>query len=538
MKAKESVLIVDDDLGFLQVAQAILRAKGYEVATVPSAGEAISRAEERFYHVAVLDISLPDIPGTELLSRLLARHPDMLVVMLTGHSSVQNAAQSLNRGAFAYLEKPLDPETLLSVIGRGLEKQRLVFENRHLLEELEQRNRETGILLSVSRAVAQSLDLAQIIDAALGQVLPALEVAASYVYLAKDGNLVLSGGSGFSPPLLATLAGADVDRGVTGAIFREARPAVVGAVAGDTRPDLARLAEAGYRSYAGVPLVMLAESIGVMGMVSRAERDFSPREVELLAAIGREIAIAVRNAQLYEAASSARALRELDTLRTELLANVSHELRTPLAAIKGFASSLLQPDVSFDTETTHEFVTTIDKEADRLNRLIEELLVMSRLEAGTLEVTREPHRLAAVVESIEDRLHSLALKHRLRIQVPEDIPLVAIDDGRIGEVLSNLVENAAKYSPEGAPITVEARTNGGREVVVSVADQGEGIPPEYHQKIFERFCQLEGRGGQPRRGTGLGLSICHGIIAAHGGRIWVESQPGQGARFNFTLPLS
>ncbi|MDP2917074.1 MAG: response regulator, partial [Dehalococcoidia bacterium] len=158
MKGKQSILLVDDETAFLQVAKLILEVKGYEVGTASSAREAIARMEARFYNVAILDISLPDVDGTELLSILLGMDPDLLAIMFTGHSSLKNAVESLNRGAFAYLEKPLNPENLLSVIKRGLEKQSLVFQNRRLIEELEQRNREMAILLALSRAVAQSLN--------------------------------------------------------------------------------------------------------------------------------------------------------------------------------------------------------------------------------------------------------------------------------------------------------------------------------------------------------------------------------------------
>ena len=136
MKDKESILVVDDDLDFLEIIKRILENKGYMADTAPSANEALSRLKERFFNVAILDISLPDADGTELISGILQIHQDIIAIMLTGHSSVQNAVKSLNRGAFAYLEKPLDTSNLLSVIERGLEKQRLVIENRQLLEEL------------------------------------------------------------------------------------------------------------------------------------------------------------------------------------------------------------------------------------------------------------------------------------------------------------------------------------------------------------------------------------------------------------------
>ncbi|MFC1869701.1 ATP-binding protein [Chloroflexota bacterium] len=537
MDEKESILVVDDDLGFLQVAGAILRAKGYDVQTASSGSEATSRAEERFYHVAILDISLPDIDGTELLSRLLSVRPDIMAIMLTGHSSVQNAVQSLNRGAFAYLEKPVDPEHLLSVIARGREKQRLVFENRRLLEELEQRNRETGILLAVSQAVSQSLDLRQIIGSALEKVAQSMAVDAGAVHIFEDSRLVLEGRYGFNGRTAERVQQIEVDGDVISRVFKRAEPVVIGKIDGNAEAGLSFLAEGGYQSYIGIPLTMVGESVGVMGVATCAERHFTSREVELLTAIGREIAIAVRNAQLYEESSSARALRELDGLRTKLLANVSHELRTPLAAIKGFASSLLQPDISFDQDTGRSFLQTIDKEADRLNQLIEELLVMSRLEAGALEVRNEKCSLAGIIEQVKDRLDNLAVRYNLRFLLSPELPPVAVDGARIGEVITNLVENAVKYSQEGTEIRIEACLDG-KETVVSVSDEGIGIHPDFHQKVFDRFYRLDGSGSGEGQGTGLGLSICRGIVEAHGGRIWLESELGKGSKFSFSLPTT
>jgi len=167
---------------------------------------------------------------------------------------------------------------------------------------------------------------------------------------------------------------------------------------------------------------------------------------------------------------------------------------------------------------------------------VDDLLTMSRLEAEALEVKRKPHKLAEVINSIKDRLDNLTAKHHLHIDIPDKAPPVAIDDSRISEVLTNLVENAVKFSEDNTTITIEAHLNG-KEIISSVTDEGIGIPKELHHKIFERFFQGDGRKTGRRKGTGLGLAICRGIVEAHGGKIWVESKPDRGTRFSFSLPV-
>ncbi len=538
MKDNETIIVVDDDQDFLFIVRRILEQRGYKVETVPSANEAVARLKERFYNAAILDISLPDADGTELLSRIMAIQPDIIAIMLTGHSSVQNAVQSLNCGAFAYLEKPVDPENLLSVISRGLERQHLLLENRHLMEELERHNRVANTLLNVSQAVSQSLDLQKIIDEALEKVAESTGLEVSFVYINRNDKLLLMGHHGLSPRIAGKLPPeAAKDSGTIGSIFSQGKPIVIEELARDTGHNLGFLVSGGYRSFTGVPLTIVGESIGVLGVATSFAHYFSPINIELLTGIGREIAIAIRNAQLYEEASSAKALRELDAMRTEFLANVSHELRTPLAVIKGSANSLLQPDVIFDEQTRREFLVSIDKDADTLTNLVDDLLMMSRLEANALEVNRKPRTVMEILDSVKDRLENLTVKHRLNISIPDATSPVVADDIRIGEVLTNLVENAVKFSDENTKITIDAH-RAGNEIIISVTDTGIGIPPDLHEKVFERFFQGNGHKTGRRKGTGLGLAICRGIVEAHGGKIWVESGKSGGAKFSFSLPVA
>ncbi|MBN1188535.1 MAG: response regulator [Dehalococcoidales bacterium] len=536
LKSKDRILLVDDDEAFLKVGQAILRARGYDVDTAYNGREALRKLEETVFSLVVLDILLPDMSGIELLTSINRVQPDIISIISTGYSSIENSVQSLNLGAFAYLEKPLHPERLLDVIRRGLEKRNLQQENRRLLRELEQRNRDLNILLSVSQSVSCSLNPEQIVDSALDIIDNSLGIDAGYLFFQKGEALMLKGCQGINEDFINRIH----DLRLTGSVINQAteknEPLYFERMSPGTDILMDFLVKNGYSSLLLVPVATTKQVEGTMAIATRSGRMFSPLEVNLLKAIGREIAIAITNTRLFEEASSARALRELDSLRTELLANVSHELRTPLAAIKGFASSLLQPDISFDDETRLSFIRTIDGEADRLSHMIDDLLLMSRIEAGVFKANKEVFEIREIIDSIKDRLYSIAIKHNLRIIIPDNLPPVVVDGPRIGEVFTNLVENAVKYSPEASEIRIEIELHDD-QIVAHVRDNGIGIPEEYQPMVFDRFNQLRSKNGQ-RKGSGLGLCICRGIVESHGGKIWVKSQPGEGATFSFNFPIN
>ncbi len=260
----------------------------------------------------------------------------------------------------------------------------------------------------------------------------------------------------------------------------------------------------------------------------------SAEEERLFSAAADQIALAIESARLREEALSAEVLRRTDQLKTSLLNSISHELRTPLATIKAAAESLDQREVSWDEEQRRAFVAGIKNEADRLDRLVTNLLDMSRIEGGALQPDKQLYPLDAVIDDVVRRLAPLLARHRVVVEVPEDLEPVPLDHVQIHQVLSNLLENAARYTPAGTAIRVSARPLGG-EVEVSVADEGAGMPESVLSHVFDKFYRAPGR---TERGSGLGLSVAKGLVEAHGGTIRAESAPGRGTAVRLTLPLT
>jgi two-component system, chemotaxis family, CheB/CheR fusion protein len=236
-------------------------------------------------------------------------------------------------------------------------------------------------------------------------------------------------------------------------------------------------------------------------------------------------------------------IRELESLKiinqakSELLANVSHELRTPLASIKGFIETLIENDVTWTRKQQLEFLQSADKETDRLILLIKDLLDMSRIDSGKMVLDKRLYKISEILDSAAGVLSIIAARHKLAINTLPDLPSIMADKVRIVQVVTNLVENAAKFSKEGSRIEIAAGLDGNR-LLISVEDWGTGMSPEVIANLFNRFYQAKQVVEGKTRGTGLGLAICKGIVEAHGGNIRVESQAGKGSKFCIALPFN
>jgi len=301
-------------------------------------------------------------------------------------------------------------------------------------------------------------------------------------------------------------------------------------------PEARTLARPRSDRVGGVPVSLKGQPVGSIVLVRRKGTDqFGIAEDRLLSAVAHQLGLTLERLRLQREAMEAELLRRTDELRTALINAVSHDLRTPLASIIASAGSLLQEDVRWKEADRREFTQAIVEAAERLNRLVGNLLDLSRIEAGSIQPEKGWYDLGSLVNEVAGRLRRLAASHDLVLDVPDDLPPAQFDYVEIDQVLTNLIENAVKYTPSASEIRVSVRT-GADTVLIEVADNGPGIPAAALPHLFKPFYR--GPGDYRPRGSGLGLAVARGLVEAHGGCIWAENREEGGARFVFTLPVT
>jgi two-component system sensor histidine kinase KdpD len=353
-------------------------------------------------------------------------------------------------------------------------------------------------------------------------------VAVEHVHRVFDAKvtLLLEGANGQledTSPQEAVLAVDEKAREVAEWVWSHNKPGGLGT---DTLPSATALY---------LPLRGGQGPVGVLGFSPNDPPRFGdPEQRALLDVFADQIASAPERAVLAEQAQQAHVQVEAERLRSSLLSSVSHDLRTPLSVITGAASALVDADSALRPPARRDLAETILEESQRLNRLVRNLLDMTRLSSGAVQITKEWQPIDGIIGAVLGRLEEQLGGRNVETHLPPDLPLVPIDGVLIEQLLMNLLENAVKYSPGGTPISISARREAS-EFLIAIADRGPGVQAEIAQKIFEKFYRAPGErlGG----GAGLGLAICRAIVAAHGGRIWVDGREGGGAVFRFTLPI-
>lgn len=375
--------------------------------------------------------------------------------------------------------------------------------------EAQRRAMEVRRLFDVSELVVRDSTMPQLFDTIVNSVLRAFDVKGAALLVPVDGRLEIVASAG-DPLTARERFQLSADAGVPVSL------------------------ETGMVQHSEIRAVALAISGRGIGLLALRDPLAASRDHDLLQAFANHLALALERAQLREQGLRAQLLEEIDRLRRSLLGAVSHDLRTPLATIKVSTSTLLNRSANLSQTDRDELLGLVDVQADRLNRLVANLLDMTRIDSGALDLRRQPVSLPELVDEARGVLGSSANSGRVKWQGPPDLPLADVDRVLICQVLANLIDNATRYSPEEASVELTARPTKDGWIEVEVSDRGPGVAAEERTSIFQMFNkrQAGGRGG-------LGLAIAKAFVEVHGGQIWVESgDSAEGARFLFSLPVA
>lgn len=395
--------------------------------------------------------------------------------------------------------------------------------------DLAAKNKELSALYTIASTLSKSLNLKELLDEALSTVLNLFGTEAGMIHLLEESGGPLR-------PISARSAAAEgldpkQKRKDSEILYRQVvvkeRP--ISSI--DESPEEIPFKGTAYSNFITIPIRSKGKVLGTLTLLDRTSRPFIHQDLGLLVAIGNQIGVAVENIRLYEET------KKVDQLKSDFVSKVSHEFRTPLTSIKGFVEILLSyEDIS--AEKQKEFLQIINQESDRLIRLINDVLDISKIEAGKIAWKIETLDLAELIESTVRATHSLIdpEKVELLVETEPDLPPVLGDRDHLIQVLNNLLSNAIKFTERGQ-IVLFARRSGEREILAGVRDTGIGLPPNEATKIFTKFYQVARPERGLPKGTGLGLAICREIIHHLNGKIWCESAPGQGCTFYFTLPI-
>jgi signal transduction histidine kinase/putative methionine-R-sulfoxide reductase with GAF domain len=433
----------------------------------------------------------------------------------------------------------------------GISEQIAQFIARGAVErEKLQRTREISTLFEVSKALASVVEVEKLLPAIahiLVKTLPPAEAGVLLIFDEGTGMLTVESSFGYDIGALRQIS-LQVGESMSGKVFKSRKPQVwatpeesASAMANMTDHNRVyfRQASGGFdhpKSAIGVPLVYREGKIGVLTLENfRNKGGLSISDLPFLQALAELTVINVDKIRLLQQTERTKAMEEADRLKSELIAALAHDMRTPLASIMGYASALLLDDVEWDEETRAEYLGIIDQEASELQLMIQDLLESSIVDAGLLQIDREPTLIPRLVEGLVQQMSRRTANHRFVISFPGGFPIVDADPRRIEQALRNLLDNAVKYSPEGGLVVVRGQA-AHDEVIISVADEGVGIAPEHLNRLFEKFFRVKSPLGYQVRGSGLGLPVSRTIIESHGGRIWAESELGKGTTIYFSLP--
>ena len=392
---------------------------------------------------------------------------------------------------------------------------RLTLQIRELAEASRKRERSTAALYALSRELARERKKGRIFDIAVKHISEVFQSQIVILVLEEHGELTASETG------VGTFAVDQKELGVARWVFDNRQSAGLGT---DTLPG----AKALY-----LPMIASSGVVGVVGVLpENTQKVFDLENIHFLESFVNQTGMAMERVILAKEANEERLKAEAQNVRNTFLSSVSHDLRSPLAVVAGAASTLLEKEASLDRPARLELLRTIHEETDRLERIIRNVLNLTRLESGAIGVKKEWQALEEIIGVVLNRISERLNECPLELKIPPSLPLIPFDTLLMEQVLSNLMENALRHTPTGTPIEIIV-TPQKSAVMIEIADRGPGIPVNEEEVIFSKFT----RGTNTRMGAGIGLSICRAIIEAHGGRIWAENRKGGGAVFKFIIPI-
>jgi signal transduction histidine kinase/DNA-binding response OmpR family regulator len=547
--SKARVLVVDDEIQVVQIFQDLLTQQGYTVESCDNGDDAILKVTKGEFDLVLTDINLPGVDGLEVIRAAKAADKDTCVILITGYASTTTAIDALRQGAYDYITKPFDLWETLKAIERGLESRLLTQENRRLITELETANaglqqheeilkrkvaRATdrmAALLEAGKAISTSLSLQSTLDVVVAQAARLTSARACLIFLhdAASDDYAAEAVLGVPTEMVKSLR-FQMGIGYHGHAVQSAQPVLVEnltdavgteEIVASLRPSCALI----------VPLQGNESVIGTITCLDHEGGVFSTDDQDVLKMLASQATIAITNAILFERT------KELDRLKSEFVAVVSHEVRTPLTSIKGSLELLGDDRFHKLPPPQKELLSICQANTERLINLINDILDFSKLESSKLSLNIEAIDAGAVLTEAVENIRNLAAQKEVQVnlKVDESTGTIEADPMRIGQVVTNLLGNAIKFSPERSHIDVFASGDGG-QITVSVKDYGRGISQRDLSRLFQRFAQLDSSTTRKAGGTGLGLVISKGIVEQHGGKIWVESAVGEGSTFSFSLP--
>jgi GAF domain-containing protein len=538
----EILLLEGDALKIVAHSGPLLAPAGYLVPAVRGTVSGRCVLERQAFHVADVQAETEAYPEGSAAARELGHRTVVAVPLLR---------QDVPLGAINMRRDKAEPFTnkQIELLTTFADQAAIAIENVRLFEEVQARSRELSqsveelrALGEVGQAVNSTLDLETVLTTIVAKAvqLSGTEAGTIYTFDEEAQRFELRSTYGMEDVLIAAIRERHIRMGdpVVGQAASKRAPVQVSDLHNEPAEHLEVIVRAGFRALLAVPLLRPNQIVGALVVRRKQPGEFPKSTIDLLETFADQSVLAIQNARLFrEIEEKGRELAEASKHKSQFLANMSHELRTPLNAILGYAELILDSIYGEVPEKARAVLDRLQANGRHLLGLINDVLDLSKIEAGQLALSLDDYSLSDVVHGVVSAVEPLAAEKRLafKAEVAPDLPTGHGDERRLSQVLLNLVGNAIKFTDKGEVAVRASVTNGA--FTVAVCDTGPGISAADQAKIFEEFQQADSSITRKKGGTGLGLSIAKRIIEMHGGRLWVESEPGKGSTFYFRLPV-